>query len=51
MKPQERPVGKFGQVSENWSVRPFCDVRVTLKVDVLPTEIVAEVGVTDPIAF
>jgi hypothetical protein len=51
LKAQESPVGKFGQLSENWSVKPFREVSTILKVDELPMDTVAESGVTDPIAF
>ena len=47
---QVTPAAAVGQLNVNCSVYPFCELNVTLKFAELPTEIVAELGVTDPSA-
>ena len=47
---QVTPAAAVGQLNVNCSVYPFCELKVALKFAELPTEIVAELGVTDPLA-
>ena len=47
---QVTPAATVGQLKVNCSLYPFWELNVTLKFAEPPTEIVAELGATDPLA-